>query len=349
MKKNKGLRPTAFLVAAVLAGFTACQQDNSSLSGGSPGDNALKAAAQTYTAETFDEVMEIGDETLSLYEGLLRERNSTGNDSIRHHHDGFLRDLLENILHRGDSVRLGDLDPAHGHSRMGPCTRISKDYAGDTLVTTINFGTDSCAGFDGKARKGKIIMTCIGDYWNGEAKVNFSFSDYSVDGNQVTGSTEVSSSINEEGKREALIKEEGSIVMGDGSGTITLSSEKTRVVTEGSDTPTRKDDVVEVTGSATGTLLSGNTFASTTLSPLVRSYSKGCTGVFVSGVTNISISDGTEITLDYGDGTCDKVALLTTNGVTDTLELDSFLKGPPRDSTATGFGHHGGRRHRHGF
>lgn len=356
MKKNKGLKPTVFLMAAVLAGFTACQQNDSTLASGSLSDNALKAAAQTYTAETFDEVMEIGDETLSLYEGLLREKDSLRNDSLgHHHHDGLLRDLLDNILHHGDSVRIGDLDhlrdsldPGHGHSRMGPCTRISKDYAGDTLVTTINFGTDSCPGFDSKVRKGRIIMTSIGDYWNGEAKVNFTFEDYFVDGNQVLGTSDVTSYINADGNRECLIKEEGSVVMADGSGTITLSSEKTRVVSSGSDTPTRRDDVIEVTGTANGTLLSGNTFASVTLSPLVRNYTKECFGVFISGVTNISVSDGTEITVDYGDGTCDNVASVTTNGETETITLESFLKDPPRDSTGFGPGHHGGRRHRHG-
>lgn len=347
MKNKKSMKQVLFLAGALLAVFTACQKNDSTLLTSSLSENTLKAAAQTYTAETFDDVMEIGDEMLSTYEGMLRERDSSANGGPGHRRgDGTLRHLLDSLFHRGDSICIGDLGHLHdslnlgGHHRMSPCTRISKEYVGETLVTTINFGADSCTSPDGKTRLGKIIMSCTGDYWEGEATVTFTFEDYFVDGNQVLGTSEVKSAINAEGNREATITENGSVVMADGSGTITWVSEKTRLVTAGTDTGSRRDDVIQVTGTSSGSLVSGNTFTSETLTPLVRNYSKECLGVFISGTTKIVVSDGTEITVDYGDGTCDNLATVTTNGESETITLTGFM---PGHGKGHGKGHGRGR------
>ncbi|HBB91837.1 MAG: hypothetical protein A2X22_07965 [Bacteroidetes bacterium GWF2_49_14] len=325
MKNRKSLKQVLFLAGTLLAVFTACQKNDNTLLTSSLSENTLKAAAQTYTAETFDDVMEIGDEMLSTYEGMLRER-----DTI----------CIGDLGHMHDSLNMG------GHHRMSPCTRISKEYVGETLVTTINFGADSCTSPDGKTRLGKIIMSCTGDYWEGEATITFAFEDYYVDGNLVLGTSEVRSAINAEGNREAKITENGSVVMADGSGTITWASEKTRLVTAGTDTGSRRDDVIQVTGTSSGSLVSGNTFTSETLTPLVRNYSKECRGVFVSGTTKIVVSDGTEITVDYGDGTCDNLATVTTNGESETITLAGFMPGPGGRGMGHGKGHgkgHGGK------
>jgi len=343
MKNRKVMQKVALICGVTLVGLFACQKIETTTPTALLSENTLKAASLTATSEVFDEVMEIGDETLSLYENLLHGRDTMNNNSGgmgmgngTHGHHGMGgssgMDHLDSIWHHGDSLRVDDLDhmrdsmgPNEGHFRLGNCTKISREYAGDTLVITINYGTDSCVASDGKVRQGKIIMTSIGDYWAGEAVITFKCEDYYVDNNQVLGSSYVTSKINVDGNRESQIKEEGSIVLGDGSGTIILNSEKTRLVTEGTKTVGKHDDVISVTGTSTGTLVSGNTFTSQTQSPLVRDQQKDCRGVYISGITKISVSDGTEITVDYGDGTCDNLATVTTNGVSEIITLESFL------------------------
>jgi hypothetical protein len=341
MKNGKVVQRAALFCGVALAGLFACQKIDTGTPEAILSENSLKAASLAATSEVFDEVMEIGDETLTLFENLIHGKDSLDRDSAGGHHGhhgnhgmgGHMeRDTLDSIWHHGDSLRIGDLDhlldsmgPNHGHYRLGNCTKISRAWAGDTLVTTINYGTDSCVGFDGKVRRGKIIMKSVGDYWKGDALVTFNCVDYYVDDNQVLGSTTVNSTINADGNRESQILEEGSIILGDGTGTILWSSEKTRILTEGTKTRGKHDDLVEVTGTSTGTLLSGNTFTSHTESPLVRDMGKECLGVYISGVISISVSDGTLITVDYGDGTCDNLATVTTNGASETITLDSFL------------------------
>ena len=350
MKKGKLLKRAALFCGVALAGLMACQKTDTTANA-VLSENTLKAASLTATSEVFDDVMEIGDETLSLYENLLHGKGSINFDSTamgmgNGHHGKGPGDRLDSIWHHGDSLRVGDLDHLGNrperdslHLRLGHCTKISREYAGDSLVTTINYGADSCVAPDGKVRSGKIIMTSIGDYWTGEAVITFNCDNYYVDGNQVLGTSTVTSKINAEGNRESLIKEAGSIVLGDGTGTITLNSEKTRIVTAGTKTAEKHDDVVSVTGTASGTLVSGNTFTSQTLSPLVRDIGKECRGVYISGSTKITISDGTEITVDYGDGTCDNLATVTTNGVSETISLVGFL---PLHGRGKGHGHGGG-------
>lgn len=358
MKRSKMMYRAALFCGATMVGLFACQKIDNSTSTAVLSENTLKAVAQTYTAEVFDEVMEIGDETLSLYENLLHGKDSLGHDSVggRGGHHGMGgpgdRDSIDHIWHPGDSLRIGDLDSlcgdrgaGDGHLRLGSCTRISSDWSGDTLITTINYGTDSCVSFDGKVRKGKIIMTSIGDYFGGDAVVTFRCEDYYVDNNQVLGTSNVTTKINADGNRESLIKEEGSIVLADGSGTILWSSEKTRIVKAGTDTTEKMDDVIEVTGTASGTLASGNTFTSQTQTPLVRNHLKDCLGVYVSGITNINVSDGTVIVVDYGDGTCDNLATVTIDGVSETITLTSFMPGPGKGGKGGKGGHgkgHGG-------
>gem|GEM_PF-380401 len=344
MKNRKVMQKVALFCGVALVGLFACQKIETATPTALLSENSLKAASLTATSEVFDEIMEIGDETLSLYESLIHGNDTLNRDFVGmgmgmghgrgHHGMGGQSDrhTLDSIWHHGDSLRVGDLDhmrysmgPNEGHFRLGNCTKISHVWAGDTLVTTINYGTDSCVASDGKVRRGKIIMTSIGDYWTGEAVVTFNCEDYYVDNNQVLGTSNVTSKINADGYRESQIKEEGSIVLGDGSGTIIWSSEKTRIVTAGTKTFGRHDDVISVTGSSSGTLVSGNTFTSQTQSPLVRDQQKDCRGVFISGITKISVSDGTEITVDYGDGTCDNFATVTINGVSETITLESFL------------------------
>ncbi len=356
MNKGKSVLRAALLTGAALAGLWACSKTDTGTNATDLSENTLKAAAQTFTSESFDEVMEIGDETLAMYERLIHGKDTLGHDGFGmghgqmgsgHHGFGVHgdRDTLDSLWrHHRDSLSVDEMEhlrdslgPKPGHFRLSKCTKIAREWAGDTLVTTINYGTDSCAGPDGKVRTGKIIMKSIGDYWKGDAVVILTCDNYFVDGNQVTGTTTVNSTINADGNHEAKIKEEGSVIMADGSGTVAWSSEKTRVVKKGSDTLDRKDDVIEVTGTASGTLLSGNTFTSATQTPLVRNHQKDCAGVFISGIIKINVSDGTEITVDYGDGTCDNVATVTTDGVTETITLERFWPVGP------GKGH--GRRH----
>ena len=73
--------------------------------------------------------------------------------------------------------------------------------------------------------------------------------------------------------------------------------------------------------------VNGDTFTSEVLVPLMKINEIGCRGVYVSGIAEMHISDGTEISIDYGDGSCDNLAELTINGETEIIELHRHRRG----------------------
>ena len=113
----------------------------------------------------------------------------------------------------------------------------------------------------------------------------------------------------------------GSIILADGTGTITYTSDKVRTIVVGSDTFTRFDDVIETTGNSNCVLADGTEITMTILSPLVRKTELGCFMYIVEGVREIIKTDESPISINYGDGTCDNLAEVTQDGVTVTIEL----------------------------
>lgn len=270
--------------------------------------------SQTIAAETFDEISEITDEAIFNVDAILNadQLKSGGNGNHRghgyHHH------------------RYHDTLTLHGRNlfRLSECVTITREIndAKDTMIMVIDFGEENCLGADDKERRGKIIITRYGNhYWDGGVEITNTFDNYFVNDNQVIGTKTINGFINDEGFRVHNIVDNGSIILADEAGTITWLATRTRTVVEGSDTRFKMDDVVEITGTSSGSDSEGNTFSSEITTPLVRIHEIGCHRHPVSGVVEILRSPDTVISIDFGDGTCDNLAEVTTNGVTEIIEL----------------------------
>ena len=92
----------------------------------------------------------------------------------------------------------------------------------------------------------------------------------------------------------------------------------TRVQVEGADTDERIDNVYEITGTKWGTDRQGNAFSFTILEPLVKRAD--CPWI-TEGVAEIT-RNGNTVTIDYGDGDCDRLATITlSDGSTQVIKL----------------------------
>lgn len=256
------------------------------------------AMDQSFAAELFDEIIELGDEALDFTSSQLKSAEMNGNG----------------------------MGNGHQFMRMGDCAIVTKVTTGETTVTTIDFGEEGCTGQDGRERKGKMIITKVGQYWDGESTTTYEFDNYFVNGNQVTGTKTVTGFINDAGNRQMDIVDNGVIILADEAGTISWTALRIREVIEGSDTHQKHDDVVKVTGSSTGITATGDTFSSEIISPLIRTMTQDCQRFYVAGIVHIIKGDGTEITIDYGDGTCDNLAEVTTNGETEVVVLEGHRR-----------------------
>ena len=233
-------------------------------------------------------------------------------------------DLFDEIIEIGEEAEAANntkSTEASAGYRLSDCVTINREFADDSRTITIDFGEENCEGADGKFRRGKIIIERTGFYFWSDVTATYSFEDYFVDDNQLTGTKTYTGSFNDDRTYSSTFITNGSVILADGSGTITWYSERNRLISEGADTWGFADNRVEVTGFSSGVTADGTTFESVITEALIRIYAEGCFRFYVAGVVEINKADGTVISIDYGDGTCDNLAAVTIDGVTEIIEL----------------------------
>ena len=190
---------------------------------------------------------------------------------------------------------------------------------------TIDFGNE-CVGNDGRTRSGQIVCTFFG-HWNEQGTVvNATLVDYKVDEYSVQGSKTVTNQgINGLGQPYYSVEVEGVVVSWENN-TVSWESSRIRTWTEGYDThfwtwdTTNNtflffngiiDDRYEVTGTASGTGVNGNSYSINITSPLKWGWD--CWWI-KEGTITIDPENFDSGIVDFGDGTCDNDATLEVNG-----------------------------------
>jgi len=260
------------------------------------------------------------DETLDLTaeEALLKVQDET-----------LATDLFDEIIEIGEEAEARtentnkSTEVGIPYYRLSNCAIVTRvvDYTARTISVIIDFGEENCEGPDGKFRRGKIIIERSGFYWHGVVTATYTFDNYFVNDNQLTGGKTYTGAFNEDLTYTSTFTAQGEIILANEAGIITWNSTRTRNITEGADTWGFADNRVEVTGSSYGTTSDGTAFSFEIIEPLVRIYQEGCFRHYVAGIIEISKANGTEISINYGDGTCDKFAEVTIDGVTRIIEL----------------------------
>lgn len=174
-------------------------------------------------------------------------------------------------------------------------------------TVTIDFGT-SCTGANGRVRSGKIVVTMTDTIIKPGAVRTATLVDYSVDGIKVEGTKSlVNTGLDSDGNPTlSRSVTNAKITFTDGS-TISWSANQTITFKAGFYTKGLADDIIQVSGSGNGINRKGNAFNYQILKPLLKN--KFCKW-FVEGI--ISLNSGSKtISIDYGDGTCDRLAKLT--------------------------------------
>ncbi len=150
----------------------------------------------------------------------------------------------------------------------------------------------------------------------GRITMSVSFDNYTADDVQIEGT--ITSIIGAVNKTPSFTVKSTDMVLTYSDGrTIKGSSSQTFTMVEGFATLAEPaDNVIEVSGSSSGTNRAGNIFSAQ--SNKVR-FIWGCQYP-VSGTSTVT-SDKGETIVDFGDGECDNEASITKNGVTVTIQL----------------------------
>jgi len=212
----------------------------------------------------------------------------------------------------------GSFRTSSSESMMGGCATITHDTVSNPRVMTIDFGTTNCVCNDGRSRRGKIVVTYSGKYFEAGSSKSMTFNEYYVNDNKVEGTKSiVNNGKNNSGHSTWTISADLTITKSNGK-VHSWSSTRTREMIAGEGTKTRLDDIYSITGSASGDNKKGITYTATIVKPLVRALA--CRW-FQSGSIDFNIGTKPTRTLDYGNGDCDAQATVTVDGKTYPITL----------------------------
>ncbi len=177
-----------------------------------------------------------------------------------------------------------------------------------TKSVKINFG-DGCTSTNGVIRKGIINLAYTGNLLITGAKITTTFENYEVNERKIEGTrilTNKGVSLENSTVTLEVKIQNGKVTWSDGS-FVAITSDQLREIKLG----TQGDYEASITGTASGTSRYGDLYTSSVTEPLI--YKKNCleSGVKIpnSGILAFQYNE-IEVTVDYGDGTCDKMATI---------------------------------------
>lgn len=198
------------------------------------------------------------------------------------------------------------------------CATVTHDSTTKTI--TIDFGT-GCTGPDGKTRYGKIIVTYTKRLYIPGAKLKIELENYAVDSLQIEGTKtieNVSASFVSNISLTTTLKD-GKITWPDNT---TATREFTRTRTWVRE-PNPINDEFHVEGMIHGTRTTGESYSANIVSPLI--FKRKCRiqgiNIPVQGIKLIKRTGKPDLTVDFGDGTCDHLVTLTKNGNSKVVDL----------------------------
>lgn len=195
-----------------------------------------------------------------------------------------------------------------------PIVTITPNDGSYPRTITIDYGTEGCEGLNGRIRKGVIEVTLSDTMINAGAVRTVTFVGFSVDDVQIAGSKSLThNGLNAEGQRTFTREVSDMSLTFPNGEVIEWEAVQQLTLVEGTGTPQRIDDVMQIEGGSSGVNRNGNPFTSQITTPLIKPFT--CPWV-VSGVREVTVNDHTW-SLNYGDGDCNKFAEMTRpNGTT---------------------------------
>ncbi len=201
------------------------------------------------------------------------------------------------------------------------CAQVTMTTSGNTWTRTIDFG-DGCEMPNGNILSGTIVISGTADFSAQQATISYTFIDFHhnnrlVEGNRTVVRTIQSTSAQAEPHPVATISLDMTVTYPNGN-VYGREGNRIREFVHGYNTPDlMADNIFEITGNWATIFPNGDIRETTVAEPLTKRMD--CPRI-VSGV--LAIVQNTNIgELDYGDGECDNLAVLTINGQSTTITL----------------------------
>lgn len=218
------------------------------------------------------------------------------------------------------SDKIADLTPSQ-LTTCGTITRVpafgTAPTVGQVVTKTIDFGT-GCTLASGNVVSGKIIISFVFDPGATSHTINYSFDNFThngiaFNGNKTFTRTMITTQTNPNPHPQVTMTIDMTATFP--NGTYHRVGTRVREIVEGYGDAILANNIYKITGNWVTTTPSGATQTSTITTPLRVKMSCMASNkpLIVFGIITIVRND-TTATLDFGDGECDNLAVLTVNG-----------------------------------
>jgi hypothetical protein len=255
--------------------------------------------------------------TISAEDAKVSTKIDAMNDDV----SALIEEQEMNTYSNSTSGKTADL----GNSELSDCATITRVPAfgtpptvGQTVTKTIDFGT-GCTLDSGNVVSGIIVITFVFDPGATSHTINYSFNNFfhngiEFDGDKTFTRTMITTPANPTAHPQVTMTMDMTATLPNGA-TYHRVGTRVREIVEGFGNEILLDNIYKITGNWVTTTPSGATQTSTITTPLHVKMS--CMAVnkplIVFGIITIVRND-TTATLDFGNGDCDNLAVLTVNG-----------------------------------
>lgn len=214
--------------------------------------------------------------------------------------------------------------------RMAACPAVTIIHLNPPSVFPIkvilDFGNAGCTGNDGHLRSGKIFIEYTARLTNPGAIATTVLDGFYIDSMHVEGTHKITNTSSGPTNRQFTIEVRDARLTRPNGDYTKWKSDKVITQIEGFITPDFHDDIFSVTGIAEGQVKRGNLlvgWSSLVTEPLIKRFT--CRWIVKGRIRTIRINSLPTspwvAVLDFGNGNCDNLALITINGVPHQITL----------------------------
>jgi hypothetical protein len=307
-------------IIIIMIGFMSCQKNESGL------NNSLTSSLYTSVAEIVG--IQVDNITTSTEQSVAVE-------PFNGHGSPF---IISGDGHFGDPGMpgWGFAEPNHmifGVPHIDSCVTVSVSSSSYPREIVIEY-LKGCFNYR-HDQSGKVIITLSDTITNEGAIQTITYQDFYIDSIKV----DLTATLKNLGKNSSgnwVIEKEYEQTMTKGDEIAVRKNTETQEWISGFETTDRSDNVFYLSGSGSIVINEEAKYIKNITTPLLNDAS--C-GFITSGVVELTRNGNVSI-IDYGDGTCDDKATVTTNGTTEEINLHSnmFQHGGHFNDHCPGFG-----------
>lgn len=235
--------------------------------------------------------------------------------------------IFDDAMGVNDEVGVGGTG-VFGRLNVCPTVTITRLNPPDLFPVKIvmDFGANGCVGQDGHFRKGKVITIYTNRLLVPGAIATTTFDGFYFDSSKVEGTHKITNTSASNTTRQFTVVITNAKLTKPNGNFIEWNSEKVITQMEGLNTPIPLDDIFKIEGGSRGVVKRGTLLVgwqSTILEPLVKRFN--CRWIVRGVVRTVRLNATTNTPwvalLNFGNGTCDNLAVVTINGVSYQITL----------------------------